>query len=297
MVQDIPNMTANDPCDLLNEIYDAGGLKIITNSQMCSHLTAVVVELVRLGAIQTNASPDGEGVICEMTQSGLKLLTNKARANLCSALGVGQLSREDVIIEKACRSSFDVGRNIRLSSVRDFIEKKTLNIWGHHRYSNEPILVGTITLKMVNAEAAMYSGGAMLQDIIKGSEILSSNKAAFSYDDDDHAIPQHIYDLADMLELPDGIGANIIFIEKFVINPALVGLGMGKESLKKVLFIYGKGGGIILTKIRPVGTNLSSSNYSNVSEKLIKYFSFAGFHPHPFVKSYVVGSIRNICGY
>jgi hypothetical protein len=254
-----------------------------------------IVSLVEQGLVNTLPTSCGTRLRCELTPEGIKALRRGAGREMTSHLSK-QINVRSLRIERAVENRFSVGNSLGLSDPGDFLQRCNLQIWGKLDGHHDPVLVGSATLTIMDAESATLLGDLTLPEMVTSLPQLRAHSRAFENHDLDGELACHIYEFVDMLDLPEAAGANIILIEDLKVDPSFMGHGVGLRIIKKLMVRYGKGGGVVILPIQPYGASETSPAFESVVEKLNLHFAEAGFGPHPFAQEYLVGSIRQVAG-
>ena len=236
----------------------------------------------------------GSKTICKITQKGLLDLRSRLELDLCRQHGLKSIEGKDVIIDRAIPVNPGMpGQSLRLESPAAYVEKLRLNIWGHLRGSDEPLLLAKVCMHLIDAEAALHLGGYTLADVMQADPQTHQHiKLICNYDLDGEPA-NHIYELTDMFGLEEAIGRQLIIVNDVRVTPALVGKGVGREIIKHLLVRYGVGGGVSIIPIAPYGVE------GDAADRLVlDHLSQVKMGPyivqHPFVKSALVGDTRKI---
>lgn len=236
-----------------------------------------------------------EGEVCiQLTSKGLALL-QAVSENALIPEKKDVLDPLDInIVSAHLRRDPSSTVKLKAENARDYWESVPLTVFA--TIGDQEVLhpVAKADLLVLDAEAALYDGNLSLKELFDAHAQARDHLEAIcdvSYDSD---FPTHCYELAEHIGIPEAIGRNIVIINELSVIPGLIGKGVGRRTVTKLLRRYGRGGGIV---IMPVAMTTPISPHQDTTaavQRISRKYLEHGFKKHPRLSSYFVGDI-NVC--
>lgn len=243
-------------------------------------------------------------MIHQNTNTGrLKLLNGRGSSNLerlrgkslRKSYGMLKLSGNDVTIESVATDTFPlVSESLKISDPRYFVRTHRLRVWGRIRKSDEPYTLAKVKMHLVNADGAVRIGGFGLGDVLASHKGANSFVDAICNHDEDGEPCSNIYELTEILDLPEAAGPHLMLIENIQLSPLFGKMELIPRLLKKLSIHYAPGGGVVM--MRPNSNHVQSKMGS---KPLVLFDSKTsvektGLESHPYDKDFQVGDLGKI---
>ncbi len=237
---------------------------------------------------------DGSYIGCWITPLGMTHLQMRKEMELLKGQEIS-INRDTVRIQSG-NSSDQQDVNLQYENPEDF--------WSSYQLTIKGVLLEGLSTIDVLAKVGVHvldADTAYFQNEMKLGELFSANQFGTFHQDilDNHYVdgePAHnMSEIADMLGLVDAANRKMLLIDRLLLNPLLVGRGIGKEILRRILLAYGQGGGIVVIPLIPTAAPIGSREFVAACERLKQHYHSLGFEEHPFVDNVMVGDI-DICG-
>jgi GNAT superfamily N-acetyltransferase len=250
----------------------------------------VVDNLQAEGFIQTSRQFESDAAIkCWITPKGMNQLQMHREQKLLKGKEI-QISNDSIKIRVANAKTAEI--NLQFETPEDFWSSQQLSISGTLECYGEPIEgLAKVGIHVLDADTAYFQNDFKLGTLFAANSFASFNQDILDNHFEDGEPAHNMAELADMLGLVDAANRKIILIDRMLLDPVLIGRGVGKELLRRLLLAYGHGGGIVVIPLVPTAAPMGSSDYISVCERLKYHYRSLGFESHPFVDNVMVGDI------
>lgn len=226
---------------------------------------------------------------CYITPKGLTYL-QMAKEQKIMPGGDFVLNKENVEIQIADDNPTHL--NLRFERPEDFWRSHSLTVKGIIPGVEQTAMnLAKVKVHIVDADTAYFQNDLRLGDLFAAHDYASFHQDLLDNHYVDGESAYNMAELADMLGLVDAANRKVMVFERFVIDPVLIGTGVGKEILRKVLLALGHGGGIVVMPLMPTAAPVGSSEFFKACDRLKQHYRSLGFEEHPFVDNVMVGDI------
>ena len=226
---------------------------------------------------------------------GFTALERLRGKSLRKSYGMLKLSGSDVTIESVVPDTFSLAsESIKVRDPRYFVRTHSLRVWGRIRKSDEPYILAKVKMHLVNADGAVRIGGFGL------GEVLASHKGAKSFvdaicnHDEDGEPCSNIYELTEILDLPEAAGPHLMLIENIHLSPLVGKIELIPRLLKKLSIHYAPGGGVALMQSKGNGVVSKMGGKPLVFLGPKASSEETGLDEHPYDKGFQVGDLGKI---
>lgn len=239
-------------------------------------------------------SDEGSSLRCWITPKGMISLQTYKEKELLEKKNI-TIDRDNIEIKLATMQDAQP-MNLSYQKLDDFWSASRLHINGTLQgESGEVEVLAQVGVHVLDADTAYFQNDMKLGDLFTVNRFSEAFHEVLDNHYVDGESAHNMAELADMFGLPDSANRKIIMIERLLLNPLLIGRGVGKEILRRILLSYGQGGGIVIIPLLPAGAPLESLTHKSACKRLSQHYQGLGFENHPFVENVMVGDI-DVCG-
>lgn len=250
--------------------------------------------LTEQGLVDRLPAGGGSDECFQLSSRGLAVLQAMSEDALTPASN-DHLDPEDITIVSARQHAIHVGSvKLKPDSLADYWESVSLTIYAKIGDSDELHSVAKASLLVLDAEAALHDGNLSLKGLFDAQPQACEHLQAICEITNDEDFPTHCYELAEHLGIPEAIGRNILVISSLDVIPGLIGKGVGRRVITKLLRRYGRGGGIVIMPVEPHTPMAPIQTSGTAAQRIARRYLTRGFKKHPRMSSYLVGDI-NVC--
>lgn len=231
-----------------------------------------------------------------MTPTGLMALRHTAERSLRDGIGRPIEARDVQILRAVEEGASFTGTSLGQSRPSDFCERIRVNVWGQVGTRDEPVLLARATLHRMDVEAAHHVAHLPLEALFEAHPDTAVHIDLIQNHAIDGEPAQAVYELTEMLDLPEAIGRHLILMTDIHLEPAFIGMGLGREIVRRLLLRYGCGNGLVLFPLTPYAQQPGDPEFDITCECITAGVSAIGLAEHPFVANCLVGDIRAVSG-
>lgn len=231
-----------------------------------------------------------------MTSTGLMALRHTAERALRDGIGRPIEARDVQILRAVEEGASFSGISLGESRPSDYCERIRVNIWGQVGTRDEPVLLARATLHRMDVEAAHQIAQLPLEALFETHPETAPLVSLIQNHDVDGEPAQSVYELTEMFGLPEAIGRHLIVMTDIHLEPAFIGMGLGREIVRRLMLRYGSGNGLIMFPLIPYAQQPGDFEFNITCECISAGVSNLGLVEHPFESNCLVGDIRTVSG-
>lgn len=241
--------------------------------------------------------PQGDGnVRYVMTPTGLMALRHTAERALRDGIGRPIEARDVQILRAVEEGASFAGVSLGDGRPSDYCERIRITVWGQVGTRDEPVMLARATLHRMDVDAAHQVAQLPLESLFEAHPETASLIPLIQNHDVDGEPAHTAYELAEMFGLPEAIGRHFIVLTDIHLAPAFIGMGLGREIMRRLVLRYGSGNGLIIFPLTPYAQQPGDPEFDMTCECITAGVGHLGLVDHPFEPNCLVGDIRTVSG-